>query len=407
MIPQLLPARAHFPADDRIFALNAAAQRRAAEGASVINATVGALLDDRGQLVVLDSVMRVWGQLTPREVAPYAPLGGDPAYLTALARRHWPSLSSAGVGVATTGGSGALALSIRNLLQPGDAVLAAAPYWGPYATLAQENGVRLVTVPWPSGGEPLDLGRWEAAARDLLEAQGRLLVWLNDPCHNPTGTSLSAGDRAGLLAMLRDLSAEGPVTLLLDLAYLDYARDPEAVAQALAEYADFGAEGRVLVGAALSLSKAFTLYGARAGGLVFPWCSDKALQAALVFSCRGTWSNCPRAPMHVLLRLVADPDASAALGAEHAHWRGELTRRAEALSAALVAAGCAPAPWDGGFFVTLPARDPEAVAEALRARDIYVIPMAEGLRVGICGMRAEDTPRFAEGYAEAVSGGVG
>jgi hypothetical protein len=30
--------------------------------------------------------------------------------------------------------------------------------------------------------------------------------------------------------------------------------------------------------------------------------------------------------------------------------------------------------------------------------------MAEGLRVGICGMRAEDTPRFAEGYAEAISG---
>jgi hypothetical protein len=106
--------------------------------------------------------------------------------------------------------------------------------------------------------------------------------------------------------------------------------------------------------------------------------------------------------MHLLLRLVADAEASAALAAEHAHWRGVLTARAEALSAALVAAGCAPAPWDGGFFVTLPARDPEAVAAALRARDIYVIPMAEGLRVGICGMRAADAERFATGYAEAV-----
>ena len=403
MIPQLLPARAHFPADDRIFALNAAAQRRAAEGASVINATVGALLDDRGQLVVLDSVMRVWGQLTPREVAPYAPLGGDPAYLTALARRHWPSLSSAGVGVATTGGSGALALSIRNLLQPGDAVLAAAPYWGPYATLAQENGVRLVTVPWPSGGEPLDLGRWEAAARDLIEAQGRLLLWLNDPCHNPTGTSLTAADRAGLLAMLRDLSAEGAVTLLLDLAYLDYARDPGAVAEALAEYAAFAAEGRVLVGSALSLSKAFTLYGARAGGLVFPWCSDEALQAALVFSCRGTWSNCPRAPMHVLLRVVQDAELQGALAAEHAHWRGVLSRRARAVQEALVAEGLPSVPWDGGFFVMLPAADPEAAARVLQGEDVFVVPMKEGLRVGICGMREEDAPRFAKSYARSIS----
>lgn len=399
MIPQLLPSRAHFPADDRIFALNAAAQRRAAAGAPVINATVGALLDDRGQLVVLDTVMRVWGQLTPREVAPYAPLGGDPAYLTALARRHWPSLSSAGVGVATTGGSGALALSLRNLLEPGQGVLAAAPYWGPYNTLAQENGVRLVTVPWPFGGEPLDVGRWEAAARDLMEAQGRLLVWLNDPCHNPTGTSLSAGERAGVLSILRDLSAEGPVTLLLDLAYLDYARDPAQVAAALADYAAFGAEGRVLVGAALSLSKAFTLYGARAGGLVFPWCSDEALQAALIFSCRGTWSNCPRAPMHLLMRLAGDPEASAALAAEHAHWRGVLVQRAEALGAALGALGMPPLRWDGGFFVTLPAADPEAAAAALQASDIFVVPMPEGLRVGICGMRAEDAGRFAQGYA--------
>jgi hypothetical protein len=28
--------------------------------------------------------------------------------------------------------------------------------------------------------------------------------------------------------------------------------------------------------------------------------------------------------------------------------------------------------------------------------------MAEGLRVGICGMRAEDAGRFATGYAESV-----
>jgi aspartate/tyrosine/aromatic aminotransferase len=402
MIPQLLPSRAHFPADDRIFALNAAAQRRAAEGAPVINATVGALLDDRGELVVLDTVMRTWAQLTPREVAPYAPLGGDPAYLTALARRHWPQLATAGVGVATTGGSGALALSIRNLLEPGQGVLAAAPYWGPYATLAQENGVRLVTVPWPMGGASLDVARWEEAARALLDAQGRLLLWLNDPCHNPTGTSLSAADRQALLAMLRRLAARGPVTLLLDLAYLDYARDPAAVDAALADYAAFGGEGGVLVGAALSLSKAFTLYGARAGALVFPWCDDRALQSALVFSCRGTWSNCPRAPMHLLLRLTQDPQALAALAAEHAHWRGVLTHRAAALGDALAHQGLPPLAWDGGFFVTLSAADPEGAAAALQAKDIFVVPMPEGLRVGICGMRAADAPRFAAGYAELL-----
>ena len=54
----LLPSRRDFAGDDLIFTLNAAAQQRAAAGASVINATVGALLDDDGKLVVLDSVMQ-------------------------------------------------------------------------------------------------------------------------------------------------------------------------------------------------------------------------------------------------------------------------------------------------------------------------------------------------------------
>lgn len=399
----LLPARRGFAGDDLIFTLNAAAQKRAATGAPVINATVGALLDDNGQLVVLDSVMAAWRQLTPREIAPYAPIAGDPAFLLALTQRHWPSLTGYGVGVAAPGGSGALALTLKNLLERGDTVLTAAPFWSPYSTIALEAGMTLQTAPYPAADAPLDVGAWEATARDILEAQGRLLLWLNDPCHNPTGRSLTAAHRRALLDMLRDLSSQGPITLLLDFAYLDYARDPQEVADALADYAAFAAEGQVLVGASLSLSKAYTLYGSRAGALVFPWCDDSALQAALVTSCRGTWSNCARAPMSVLLRMTNDPAAQQALAAEHAAWRTTLKARAEALDAALKAEGLPGCSWDGGFFVVLPADpDPFAACDALTQRDVFVIPMPEGLRVGVCGLPVAAAPRFAKAYADVV-----
>jgi aspartate/tyrosine/aromatic aminotransferase len=248
------------------------------------------------------------------------------------------------------------------------------------------------------------VGAWEAKARDLLEEQGRLLVWLNDPCHNPTGRSLSRDDRRTLLSVLRDIASQGPVTLLLDFAYLDYARNPDDVREALDDYAEFGAEQSVLVCASLSLSKAFTLYGSRAGALVFPWSGDAALKGALVSSCRGTWSNCARAPMSVLLRMTKSEAAQAALAAEHAHWRGVLTERVAALDAALKAEGLPGAPWDGGFFVTLPAPpDPFAVCEALQAADVFVVPMPEGLRVGVCGMKVADTVRFAKAYAASIA----
>ena len=399
----LLPTRRDFAGDDLIFTLNARAQKRAAEGAAVINATIGALYDDAGKLVVLDTVMGQWQQLTSAEVAPYAPIGGDPAYLLNLVQRHWPTLTSIGVGVATPGGSGALALTLKNFLDRGHTVLTAAPYWGPYSTLAAEVGMQLHTVPYPDVKTGLDIGAWEAACRDTLDAQGRLVLWLNDPCHNPTGRSFTRADRAALLEMLRDVSSQGPVTLILDLAYLDYARDPQQVREALDDYAAFAAEGNVLVGACLSLSKAYTLYGARAGALVFPWATDAALHGALITSCRGTWSNCARAPMSVLNRISRDAALQAKLEGEHAHWRTLLAQRAVALDASLKAEGLPGCAYDGGFFVTLDGgADPFATCEKMQGHNVFVIPLPEGLRVGICARRQSDTGVFAAAYRASL-----
>lgn len=403
MLPQLLPTRRDFAGDDLIFTLNARAQKRAAEGVPVINATIGALYDDAGKLVVLDSVMEQWQQLTSAEVAPYAPIGGDQTYLLNLVQRHWPTLTSIGVGVAAPGGSGALALTLKNFLDRGDTVLTAAPYWGPYSTLAAEVGMTLATVPYPDVQTGIDIGAWEAACRDILEAQGRLLVWLNDPCHNPTGRSFTKADRTALMDVLRDVSSQGPVTFVLDLAYLDYARDPQQVREALDDYAAFAQEGHVLVGACLSLSKAYTLYGARAGALVFPWTTDSALHGALITSCRGTWSNCARSPMSVLNRISKDPALQAKLESEHAHWRTLLATRATALDAALRAQGLAGCAYDGGFFVTLDGgADPDATCEKMQAHDVFVIPLPEGLRVGICAMREADVSKFAAAYKASL-----
>jgi len=403
MTDQLIPTRRSFPADDPIFALNAEAQARKAAGDVVVNATVGALLDDSGQLVVLDSVMDLWRELTAMEVAPYAPIAGDPSFLKALVQRHWPTLGSAGAACATPGGSGALALSLRNFLLPEQSLLTTAPFWGPYATLAGENGMGLVTAPWPGLGEALDAQAWSAAMNDLMTAQGRVLLWLNDPCHNPTGRSLTAADRAVLMNLLREAAKRGPVTLLLDFAYLDYTREPEAVAEALQDYAVLGAEGEVLVGASLSLSKSMTLYGARCGALAFPWCEDPALQAALTQSCRGTWSNCAKAPQSLLLRLAKDGKAQARLADEHRHWSDVLAARASALDEAMVADGMAPLHWQGGFFVCVPVADPEGVGARLKAEGVFTVPLPEGLRVGLCSLRAAEAPRFAQALRRVLA----
>jgi len=396
MLEQLIPTRSGFPSDDPIFALNAEAQKRKAEGLPTLNATLGALADDAGRLVLLETVTELWQELTPTEVLPYAPITGDPAFLSALVRRHWPRLDSFGVGCATPGGSGALAISVRNLLEPGMKVLTAAPFWSPYATLASENGAGLATAPFPEPGQPLDADAWLRAGTALMERQKRLLVWLNEPCHNPTGRSLTRADRAELMAVLRKLSGLGPVTLLLDCAYLDYTADPGHVREGLDQYAELGEEGRVLVAASLSLSKALTLYGGRGGALVFPWVKDSALQAALGASCRGTFSNCARAAQSLMVRLERDSKRQESLRAEHRHWSGVLETRARALDAALKAEGLPGAPWVGGFFIALRAADPDAACARLKAQGVYVVPLPDGMRVGICALPAAQATRFGQ-----------
>ena len=402
MLSQLLPSRRDFPADDPIFALNSEAQSRAAKGETIINATVGALLDDNGQIVILDTVMELWRELTPKEIAPYAPISGDPAYLTAMVQRYWPELSHFGTGCATPGGSGALALSIRNFLEPGEVVLTLAPYWGPYDTIAQEYGSRVETFPIPEPGHTVDAPAFMEKARGILMKQGRLLIWLNDPCHNPTGRSTSPAGRAAIMAVLRELCHLGPITLLLDLAYLEYAANPAVVMDALQDYARFAAEGEVLVGASLSVSKTLTLYGARAGALVFPWTRDASLQAALSMSCRGIFSNSPRAPQSLVVRLAKDGKAQARLADEHRHWSEKLTARAQALSDAMRAEELPGVPWQGGFFVTLGAEDPIAVSDRLKNHGVFVVPIPKGLRVGLCGLRVQDVPMFASAYKQSL-----
>lgn len=393
MAIHLVPARRGLPGDDPIFALDAEARARARAGEAIVNATLGALMDDEGRLVVLEPVMRAWAALRPLEVAPYAPIAGDPAFLDALVARQWPG-QGCPTGCATPGGSGALGLSARLFLEPGMQVLAAGPAWGPYRVIAQEAGCGVQLAPFPGAGAPLDLAAWERAAAGLMERQGRLLVWLNDPCHNPSGRSLSPPDRAALHGLLEDLSARGPVTLLLDLAYQDYTPDPAHVRGALDDHAALAARGRVLAGACLSLSKALTLYGGRGGALAFPWTDDADLRAALGAGCRGIWSNAPRAPQSVLLRLVADAALTADLEAAHRAWSATLQRRAVALDAALRSQGMAGITYQGGFFTALP--DPGGLkVKGLRARGVYVVPLPDAMRVGLCAMREDEAPAFA------------
>ena len=261
----LLPSRRGRPGDDPIFALNQEANARKAKGESILNATVGTLLNDDGSLAVLPTAARAVKEVATADWAAYAPIAGSPPFLKAVVEDLFGArkdLAGQACAVATPGGSGALRHAIASFVETGQAVLTTNYYWGPYQTIADEHERRVATFSMFDASGAMDAAALDAALAARLSAQGRALLILNDPCHNPTGYSMSARDWEAVVEVVGRHAERAPVTVVLDAAYSAYGPSGGMAAPiaALESVTD-----RALVAVAWSASKTFTHYGLRVG----------------------------------------------------------------------------------------------------------------------------------------------
>jgi aromatic-amino-acid transaminase len=394
------------PADDPIFSLHREATQRKNGGEPIIDATIGVLLDDEGRLSVLPAAARAIREVPTVEWASYAPIAGTPEFLRTVVVDLFadsPELGRTAVAVATPGGSGAVRHAIANFLEPGQALLTTSWFWGPYKTLCDEAERRLETFPMLAPGGGLDVASLDASLARLLKTQGRALVVLNDPCHNPTGYSMTADEWRAVVACLKAREADGPVTLLVDCAYWRYGpNEPRAFLEHLRPLA-----GSTTLLFAWSASKSFTCYGLRAGALVacVGDANERAMvENALVYSCRGTWSNCNRGGLLAVSRLLADDELSRACEAEREGLKAVLAARVRAFNEHAPARGLRYPRYDGGFFVTVSDDHAREKAAAMRARGVYVVPQVAGgtsgvLRVALCAVAERDVPRLVDALA--------
>ena len=190
---------------DNIFAWYARYQQAKALGEPAINGTVGSLLENDGSLAVNSVVSETLRSQDDVDISSYAPLAGLPDF-NELAPELTVGPRLAGLNelglhtsaVATPGGTGALYLSARTALAVGDTILLRSLHWSPYDTLASECGLHVAH--WPiipdevTNHPKVDLPALEAELQNIASNQSRVLSWLNDPAHNPTGLSL---DQAG------------------------------------------------------------------------------------------------------------------------------------------------------------------------------------------------------------------
>jgi aromatic-amino-acid transaminase len=404
----LIPSHQGRPSDDPIFALNKEATERRAKGESIVNATVGALLDDDGKLAILPTAARAVHEVPATEWAAYAPIAGTPDFLKAVIADLFsgePELAQTAIASATPGGSGALRHALANFLEPGQSMLTTSWFWGPYQTLCDEADRKLEPFEMFDSKGGLDVGAFDAALGKQLARQMRALVFLNDPCHNPTGYSMTDDEWRAVVERIAARSNEGPVTLLVDCAYYLYgARDPRAFLQHLRPLI---AKAQANVLFAWSASKSFTHYGLRVGALV-ACVPDKAersaIEAALSYSSRGSWSNCSRGGLSAITRLLVDPEMSKACDSERDGLKTLLRARVEAFNRHARERGLKYPRYEGGFFVTVFHDKPKEKAQAMRDKGVFVVPQLQksgggALRVALCSVAERDVGRLVEALA--------
>jgi aromatic-amino-acid transaminase len=402
-------AKGDRPGDDPIFALNQEASARAANGESVVNASIGVLLRDDGSLAVLGSVADAVKDLVPDEWASYAPISGPPAFLDAVMDDLFsgrPALRAAATAVATPGGTGAIRHSVATFLEKDQALLTTSFYWSPYATIADEQQRQITTFEMfdPRGSaDRMSLKALDQKLGDVIDEQERALVVLNDPCHNPTGYSMTERDWQGAAEIIARHAEKAPVTLLVDAAYSAYA--PAGLSAALGAFEKL--VGRALLLVAWSASKSLTSYGMRVGALVALVPDERTrrrIGSALGYACRGTWSNCNHGGMRVAARLLGTPELRDRVAGERAGIVKLLSERVRAFNEAATARGLKYPRYDGGFFVTVFSKDAKKAAEKMKERGVFVVPMKGALRAALCAIPVRDVPRLVDAMAEAEIG---
>lgn len=385
----------HIPREDKIFGISNRAKKMIAEkgAGQVINATIGSLLDDNGDLVVLSSVDAVFKELGPKDYADYAPISGIASFKEAVQKAAFGAHQPDGFieAVATPGGTGSLRNVISNYSVGGDKVLTSDWHWAPYNTIAGEIGRSIETFEFFTAQRTFNAEAFQKKAAQLLDVQESLVIIMNTPAHNPTGYSLTLSDWDQVVDALCAVAKGGKaIALVIDAAYIDFAGDEEEYRRFLPKLAKL--PENVLPIMAYSLSKTFTLYGTRCGAMI---CIAKTKAIADEFkrvceySSRGSWSNSAKIAQVILSKIYSDPALLEKVGKERAYYRDMLLARGRAFEEEARNAGLETVPFDAGFFLSIPCDNPDEISAKLEEQGVFIVPLAKGLRVSVASIPVE------------------
>lgn len=396
------------PKEDKIFALNGRAKKMIKENGkdAVINATIGALLDDDGELAVMQSVVAEIKKLSGEDFAEYAPIGGIPEFKEAMKKAVFHDYKPKRFVrvVATPGGTGGIRNTIANYSKPGDRVITCDWYWSPYSTICAEQGRSLDTYELFNEHGTFNVKAFADKVYEVAEKQGSAVILLNTPAHNPTGYALNDGEWDRVIEILNSERLSGlPIALFVDVAYIDFAGDPEEVRGFLPKLDKLKENVLPVIG--YSASKTFTAYGMRTGAMICMAATEEIadeFKKVCEFSARNTWSNGNRSGQQVIANIYKDEATLEKVRNERADFRNMLLERGRVFEEAAEKEGLDAVPFVSGFFICIACDEPDKVSDKLAEKGVFAVPLAKGIRISVASINKEQCVKTAKAVAEVL-----
>lgn len=361
---------------DIILKLNQEAEEKIKTDSSIINGTIGMLFNDDRHLAFDEIISNLISLHNKEKDLVYSTVTGTNEYKTAIYKWFIKDYTSISMDefkfISTPGGTGACSISIHDTLKENNSVLIVPEIsWPNYLTIASLNNIEVYKYK-NYEGDHFNIKDIKSYIENnyLLK---KISILINDPCQNPTGYAIKENEWNEIISIIKKYNINNNISLILDLAYFDYAsfNEKKNLFNAIEALKDY-----VNIYICFSFSKTFSMYGLRLGALAMLLKDNKEeIFKNASLTARGLWSNVNHLGMNVVSDLVNNEETLLNIRSMIEDNIKLVKNRADIFLKEAKEVNLKYYPYDSGFFITIPVKDSISIIEELKKEKIYIVPI--------------------------------
>ena len=354
----------------------------------VINASIGMFYDEDKSIGGMSIVPKAIRQFSDELILPYPAVDGGAEFkknvISWVLGDHEMEIREKMFvnACATPGGSGAIASTFSVFTKPNDYIFVSDIRWQ-YERFADRAKLQIFEHELFKG-DAFHIESFKTRLTELCKIQKRVIVIINDPCHNPTGYTLNLNEWQKIIDTLNE-KTDNDIVFLYDVAYLDFSHE-EDTRKKMTFLPQL--KKHVLTIISFSGSKTFGVYGMRLGAAVAISTNEDLVKDAIpryINEARGSWSATPT-PSIELLNHFSKPENKIAFKEGLKHITTLVQKRSEVFNHQAKEVGLKAYPFRSGFYIVILTPTPDQDYLTLAEKRIFAVPMNGGIRLALCSL---------------------